>query len=220
MFNLIAKIFVAIAIVTLIGILGYNWYSENQEKNTERKHRINLQADSTETHGVLTQTQLALLVERNGRKQDKANFEVSAARFESGILAANKKADQVVNRLNAYQLKEAADADIAGIGKVPTTVKDSTINKEFGRLKGRLKVYEDSIPVLHKRIGTLEGQVSDLENELNGTKTQRDNAVASSLYAEGKFIEEAQTNRTLGWGRKKAMRKAAEEVRVNRQGKK
>ncbi|RYC70843.1 hypothetical protein [Spirosoma sordidisoli] len=103
-------------------------------------------------------------------------------------------------------------ADLTAQANLPTPVQaDSELVAAVAKTSIWLEIYQDSTAKLLKAVATAEGQTKAADQRAQ-------NAEVSSIYAEDQFVEEAQTKRFLGKGRKKAMRKRAANVRRVREG--
>lgn len=181
-FALAAKIVVGLVVLTIIGILAWNWYSDHIEKVVEQDHRKQLQADSLKLENKV-------LIETGKRKDAEDKFQsaldksaVSSANFQSGVDKANKRTDKEVYALPPKELKERADREVGDIGPVPTTEADIEKNIYYARLKDRNKTLEDSIPKLHERIGYLETENKDLKEQVSDLETlsnEKDYAISN-----------------------------------------
>jgi len=195
-----------------IGTLELQLADSTKLLGIERKHRFALQVDSTVLQGKF-------LVADNARLQAQRVVDEAASLtrdYAISISQANHKVDQTVQAMNALRRKQAADRLVGGVGTITSSINDSVLNGEVAQVKGRLQVYEDSLPKLVNTASTLRAKNSQLQNENSDLERTLNGAVASSIYAEQSWVDEAQTRRFLGAGRRKNARQQAAAVRNKR----
>jgi hypothetical protein len=184
-----------------------------------RQHVDSLRVDSA---GLV----VALLRSENGRLRAEGIITDANRRadlMQAGLTKATNQAIAAVATMSAREQKHAADMAVlqARLGVLGTSVTDSNTNRIVAALGAENGVYRDSMPGLHLVIGVLSAEAKRLESENAGLQDQANRANASSIYAEGKLVGEAQKKR-FGDLRAKARKKdnlqSAAEVRAVREG--
>ena len=74
---------------------------------------------------------------------------------------------RLVNSLSPTDAKKAADRPVGGVGSIPTTEKDTIVNKSVATLKSEIESLQSSYGELLTAYNELRDSHSELEDELN-----------------------------------------------------
>lgn len=210
------KTIFALAVVAFIGIQAVRFQSQGKKLDTA----TTALKDSTSQLKVVRQGNGTLTRKVEGLRKDSLTLALKVTTLEKRALAGDAAAANQIQKVQvAIATKNAAIATMTDVQQKLEALKlafkegkitegrlrdslsnmpvftDAEANKIYLQTVAERDAWKKSSEEATKKWGEAQQQVSDLEIELNHTRTEKANAVTSSIYAEDSWVKEAQTRR-------------------------